>query len=126
MFMTLSNVLALFAAFFGTLQSYVQMRSSDERTGGKFREQSYSRFACFRVFVRTIFANVCDFSQHYTDYSLPSEILAALHTNKSSSSVDTHLAGIIRAHLGYFAMFDISLTDSDPCIHAKFEYILFR
>ena len=41
------------------------------------------------------------------DYSLPSEILAALHTNKSSSSVDTHLAGIIRAHLGYFAMFDI-------------------
>jgi hypothetical protein len=126
MFMTLSNVLALFAAFFGTLQSYVQMRSSDERTGGKFREQSYSRFACFRVFVRTIFANVCDFSQHYIDYSLPSEILAALHTNKSSSSVDTHLAGIIRAHLGYFAMFDISLTDSDPCIHGKTREHFFR
>jgi hypothetical protein len=60
------------------------------------------------------------------DYSLPSEILAALHTNKSSSSVDTHLAGIIRAHLGYFAMFDISLTDSDPCIHGKTREHFFR
>ena len=120
------NVSTIFAASSGTSQSYIQMRSSDERTGGKFREQSYSRFACFRVFVRTIFANVCDFSQHYIDYSLPSEILAALHTNKSSSSVDTHLAGIIRAHLGYFAMFDISLTDSDPCIHGKTREHFFR
>ena len=56
------NVSTIFAASSGTSQSYIQMRSSDERTGGKFREQSYSRFACFRVYVRTIFANGCDFA----------------------------------------------------------------
>ncbi len=55
------NVLAIFAASSGISQSYIQMRSSDERTGGKFREQSYSRFACIRVYVRTIFANVRKF-----------------------------------------------------------------
>ena len=36
------------------------------------------------------------------DYSLSSGIFAVLHTNKSSSSVDTHLVEIIRVHLGYF------------------------
>ena len=70
MFMTLRNVLAFFAAFFGTLQP------SDERTGGKFREQSYSRFACFRVFVRTISRMFAIFRNVDIDYSMPPGIFA--------------------------------------------------
>ena len=103
-----SKCLVFIRRVFGTLQSYIQMRSSDERTGRK-----NSRTVIFKVRVLS-----CICSRNFReclrllatldiDYSLPFGIFAVLHTNESSSSVDTHLAEIIRVHLGYlFAVFN--------------------
>ncbi len=53
-----------------------------------------------------------------------SRMFAIFATWKTKFLLSKHtLVGIIRVHLGYFAMFNFSLNDSDPCIHAKFENI---
>ncbi len=57
------NVLAIFAASSGTSQSYIQMRSSDERTGENF-ENSHIQGSRALAYCSHNFRECSQFSQH--------------------------------------------------------------